>query len=147
MDNIRKVVSAILDKADQLLTTEPARLIGYGAAVVIFLAVQGLGYVKPGLLPPLSFEAAIGDAFAAITTLVILVESIRRFVYSPATYIEDLSDESQAAHEAAHMEEDLAKWAETVRQHQQAKAAAAAAPQPITGIVSDVAPGDKGKSN
>lgn len=115
MNQLRSTVSAILAKVDQLLTSEPARLIGYGAAVVVFLVVQGLGIVKPGLLPPLSFEAAIGDAFAAIATLVILVESIRRFVYSPETYIGDLADESQAAHEAAHLEEDMQKWLDAVR--------------------------------
>jgi hypothetical protein len=115
VNNIRAFVSALLAKVDSFLTTEPARLIGYGAAVVVFLVVQLLGIVKPGLLPALSFEDAIGDAFAAIATLVILVESIRRFVFSPQTYIENLSDEAQAAHEAAHLEEDMQKWLDAVR--------------------------------
>jgi hypothetical protein len=117
---LRATVQSILDKVDQLLTTEPARMIGYGAAVVLFLAVQLIGIVRPGLLPPVSFDAAVGDAFAAIATLVILVESIRRFVFSPQTYIEDLADESDAAHEAAHMEDDLRRWAEAVKAQQDA---------------------------
>ena len=110
MNQLRSLVSAILDKADMFLTTEPARLIGYGAAIVVFLTVQIVGHFKPGVLPQVSFDDAVGMAFAAITTLVILVESIRRFVYAPMTYIEDLSDESAAAHEAAHIEE-------AIRQH------------------------------
>jgi hypothetical protein len=109
VNSIRSFVSALLDKVDLLLTSEPARLIGYGAAVIVYLVARVLadrGYLDVQL----SFDQSIGAAFGAIATLVILVESIRRFVYAPTTYIEDLSDESEAAHELAHMEEDLARW-------------------------------------
>lgn len=122
MQNIRKLIGAILDKADQLLTSEPARMIGYGAAVVVYLAVRVIGELKPGLVPNVGFDEAVGLAFTALASVVILVESIRRFVYSPLTYIEDLSDEAQAAHEAAHIEEDLRRWKEAIEARQAAEA-------------------------
>lgn len=118
VNQLRAFVSALLDKVDQLLTSEPARLIGYGAAVVVYLVARVMadrGYISV----PLSFDQSIGAAFGAIATLVILVESIRRFVYSPLTFIESLSDESQAAHEAAHIEEDLQRWVERIRDEQE----------------------------
>ena len=110
MDSIRTFIMKVLDRADRLLTSEPARMIGYGAAVVVYLVVRALGELKPGLIPAMGFGESVGVAFSALATVVILIESIRRFVYSPLTYIEDLSDESQAAHEAAHLEEDLHRW-------------------------------------
>ena len=116
MNTLRKVALAILDKMDQLLTSEPARLIGYGAAVVVVLTVKAVEFVKPGLLPQVSFDEAVGMAFTASATVVILVESIRRFVYSPLTYIEDLSDESHAAHEAAHLEEETQRFFDRLRE-------------------------------
>lgn len=144
MDNIRKVVSAILDKADQLLTSEPARMIGYGAAVLVYLIIRLVGELKPGLVPQVGFEEAVGMAFSALATVVILVESIRRFVYSPLTYIEDLADESQAAHEAAHLEEDLRRWKEAIAAQQ----AAEAQPQTKTVVVGTAKAGGSGdKSN
>ncbi len=91
MNTLSKTVSVILDRIYQLLTTEPARLIGYGAAVVVFLVAQGLNYVRPGILPVVSFEQSLGLAFSASAMLVVLVESIRRFVYSPATHYADLN--------------------------------------------------------
>ena len=100
MDAIRKV----LDKIDALLTTEPARMIGYGAAVIVFLVVEGIGYIRPGLLPQVSFDTALSLAFAAIAFLVVVVENIRRFVYAPQTYIEDLADEYEAGHDSGHQD-------------------------------------------
>lgn len=128
VNQLRALASKVLAKMDQLLTTEPARVIGYGAAVVVFLAVQGISYFKPGVLPAVTFDEAIGMAFAAISTLVILIESIRRFVFSPQTYIEDIADESEAAHEAAHIEEEAQRFIEGLRAQQ----AAAAQPQTKT---------------
>lgn len=104
-------------------------MIGYAAAVIVVLAAQVIGYIKPGLLPAVSFDEAVGLAFTAIASLVIIVESIRRFVFAPQTYIEDLADESQAAHEAAHIEEDAQRFIENLR------AAQAEAVQPKTQTV------------
>lgn len=115
MDALRKTVLAILDKADQLLTTEPARMIGYGAAIVVYLVARLLTETHV-LNLPLTFDQSLTSAVAALATVVILVESIRRFVYSPQTYIEDIADENKAGHEAAHLEEDLARWHQAVQQ-------------------------------
>jgi hypothetical protein len=75
-----------LDKAEDLLTQrEPARAIGYGAAIVIVgvsLVSNALGFTR---IPAIDLPTAVGDATIAIATVVGLVESIRRFVYSPAT--------------------------------------------------------------
>ena len=110
MNQLRALALAILDKVDQLLTTEPARLIGYGAAVVLTVTVEVLnarGITRFGT--DLTFDQAIGLAFGAIGFTVTVVESIRRFVYAPMTYIEDLSDTAMAAHEDAHFEEELSR--------------------------------------
>lgn len=107
MNQLRTAVSALLDKVSLLLKSEPARAIGYGAAVVIFLVVRVLnqrGYVQ---FAPMSFEDSIVAATAAITVIGTVVESIRKFVYSPQTYIEDLSDEFASGHNLAHFEEEL----------------------------------------
>ena len=141
MNQLIALARKVLDKTDQLLTTEPARLIGYGAAVVVVITAQVLGHIKPGLLPQVGFNEALGLSLSAIAALVTIVESIRRFVYSPLTYIEDLSDEAHAAHEAAHLEEDLRRWTEAV-QAEQAK------PQTQTVTVGSAqADGSSGKAN
>lgn len=105
---LRSTVSAILDKVAALLQSEPARVIGYGAAVVVYLVVAGLnamGITKLG--SGLSFDAAIAITVSSLTFVGLVVEAIRKFVYSPLTYIEDLADENKAGHQAAHMEESL----------------------------------------
>jgi hypothetical protein len=105
---LRATVLSVLDKMEQLLTTEPARLIGYGAAAVVFLSLEVLnakGIINFG--KDMTFEQTVGLAFGAITVLVTVIESIRRFVYSPMTYIEDLSDAWQEGHDEAHAEEAL----------------------------------------
>ena len=96
--------TAILEKARSLLLGNPARAIGYGAAVVIWLVVR-LANELGVQFGELSFEASVAAAFAAITVLVTVIEGIRKFVYSPQTYIEDLADEWQAGHDAAHFEQ------------------------------------------
>ena len=113
MNQLRAFVFALLDKVDVLLTTEPARAIGYGAAVIVFLVVQVLS--SRGVLPAMTFDQSVTLAFSAIASTVIIVESIRRFVYSPMTYIEDIADEAAAAHEAAHIEEEMAAWVAAVQ--------------------------------
>lgn len=111
---LRSTVSAFLDKVSSLLQSEPARLIGYGAAVVIYLAARILA--DKGILDvQLTFDQSITAAVAAIAVLVGIVESIRRFVYSPLTYIEDLADEYASGHEQAHFEEEMKRaFAEAV---------------------------------
>jgi hypothetical protein len=77
--------SDILDKAEGLLKGEPARAIGYGAALVIVgvsLASNALGFTR---IPQVDLPTAVTDATLAIATIVGVIESIRRFVYSPAT--------------------------------------------------------------
>lgn len=148
MNALIALVRKVLDKTDQLLTTEPARLIGYGAAVVVVLAVKAIEFVRPGLIPQVGFNDAVGVAFTAMASLVILVESIRRFVYSPMTYIEDLSDESQFAHEAAHEEEDARRFFDKLRQAAAEDNAAKAAPEVQTVNIGSVNPtGSKGQAN
>lgn len=131
VNKLRSIVESILDKVDALLTTEPVRLIGYSAAAVVFLAAQLIGHFKPGLLPAVTFDEALGLSAAAVTTLVVLVESFRRFVVSPQTYIENLSDEANAAHEAAHIEEEVAYIRRAIRE-QQAQAIEDAQPKTHT---------------
>jgi hypothetical protein len=103
VSNIRAFVSALLAEVDQLLVGEPARAIGYGSAVVIFLAIQvanAAGVTRFGANIP--FEEAVGLAFAAIVTVTTVVESIRRFVYSPQTFIEQLADANADGFAAGH---------------------------------------------
>lgn len=128
VNQLRIFATAVLDRVSILLATEPARLIGYGAAVVVFVVAQVLEQFRPGLLPKLTFESAIAITASAIVFLAIVVENIRRFVYSPMTYIEDLSDESQLSHDAAHMEEDLRRMAEEAVARREAELSAA---QPV----------------
>lgn len=73
----------LLDKVDSLLSGEPARAIGYGAALVIVgvsLASNALGFTR---IPEVSLEGALAAAAIATTTVVTVIEGIRRSVYSP----------------------------------------------------------------
>ena len=70
----------ILDKADSVLKGEPARIIGYGAAVVIYLVAKASGHIADQ-----TPDQALISAGAAITTVVGIIETIRHFVYSPAS--------------------------------------------------------------
>lgn len=76
----------LLDKAEDLLTQrEPARAIGYGAALVIVgvsLASNALGFTR---IPDIDLPTALGLATAGIGTVVAAVEGIRKFVFAPAT--------------------------------------------------------------
>lgn len=107
VNQLRVFITAILDKTSNLLKAEPARAIGYGAAVVLYLVVRVLnakGYVQFGQL---TFEESIVATLAAMTVISGVVESIRRFVFSPQTYIEDLADSYVEGHISAHDEMDL----------------------------------------
>ena len=112
---VRNVSLAILDKVRVLLSTEPARMIGYGAAVVVYLTVRLVGELRPGIFPVIGFDEAVTVTLTALASVLVIVESIRRFVFSPQTYIEDLSDEAEAAHEAAHIEEDARRMVQALR--------------------------------
>ena len=122
---LRELLATVLAKADALLTSEPARMIGYGAAVVVFFTVKLLsdrGYIWTG---PLTFEQSVGYAFAALAVTVSVIESIRRFVYSPQTFIEQLADEWANGHDEAHLEEMLhAHFQSVLDQQNQSKTAA-----------------------
>lgn len=68
---------AFARRVQGLLQGEPVRVIGYGAAVVVWF-VAGISNRIPDLTLDQSLVAATG-AIAAIT------EGLRRLVYSPAT--------------------------------------------------------------
>lgn len=101
-------MKSFLDRLNVLLTTEPARVIGYGAAVVVALVTAFMAE-RGTIAVALTFEQSVGAATGAIAALVIVIESIRRFAYSPMTYIEDLADGVKAAHEQAHAEEEMGR--------------------------------------
>lgn len=143
VQTLRSTIFAFLDKVDALLKGEPVRLILYSAAAVVYATVyvlNAMGVTKFGA--ELSFEAAVALTGAAITLLVLVVERVRMFVFSPMTYIEDLADEAKAAHESAHA-------AEAFSQMNQILAAAKAAQTPKRRIpVGTVkAAGSKDQSN
>lgn len=73
-------ITALLDKVTDVLSGEPARAIGYGGAAIIYVVAKALGQI-----PDVSPEDALVQAGAAIAVVASLVESIRHFVYSPAT--------------------------------------------------------------
>ena len=82
-----KDIASLLERADHLLTGEPARLIGYGATAVVcgvVLISNALGFTKFGSVDPVT---AFGVVTAALTTVVTVIESIRRSVYSPNTVV------------------------------------------------------------
>jgi hypothetical protein len=70
----------ILDKADSILHGEPARIIGYGAAVLIYLVAKASGNIADQ-----TPEQALVSAGAGIVSVVSVIETIRHFVYSKPT--------------------------------------------------------------
>lgn len=78
--------SDILDKAANILTGEPARAIGYGAALIIYLVAKASGQIADQ-----TPDQALISATAGIASVVGVIESIRHFVYSPNT-VNDLRD-------------------------------------------------------
>ena len=67
----------VLDAARELLKGEPLRAIGYGAGVVIFLVTNASGRFED-----VPLDTAITLAAGAATTLIGIIETARRFVYS-----------------------------------------------------------------
>lgn len=84
---IKAKLGAVLDKVRDLLKGEPARLIGYGGAIVIYLVANAFGRI-----PDMTFDQAVSAAVAAIAIIATFVETIRRYVYSPNTVSEILED-------------------------------------------------------
>jgi hypothetical protein len=71
-------LNSVLDSARDLLRGEPARVIGYGSAVVIYIAANLLD-----VLPDVTFDQAIAQGAAVIVTVATVIETIRSLVYSP----------------------------------------------------------------
>lgn len=73
-------MAGLLDKARALLQGEPLRLIGYGAGFVIYFVSWASGSIDD-----IPFETAVTLAIAGAGTLATIIETARRFVYSPAS--------------------------------------------------------------
>lgn len=71
-------IKALADSVSASLSGEPARVIGYGSAVVIYIVAKASGKIAD-----VSFDVAISQAAAAIVLVGGVVETIRRYV-SPA---------------------------------------------------------------
>ena len=80
MQTLLDTARRVLDASRNLLQGEPLRAIGYGAAVVIFLVSNA-----SGRFADVSFDTAITLATTAVATLIGIIETARRYVYSPAT--------------------------------------------------------------
>lgn len=78
--DIKAKLGVVLDKVRDLLKGEPARAIGYGGAVVVYLVANAFGRI-----PDMSFDQAVTLAVSAVALLAGFVETIRRYVYSPNT--------------------------------------------------------------
>ena len=74
------LLTGLLDKVEGILQGEPARAIGYGGAAIIYLVAKAVGAI-----PDQTPEQALVEAGSAIAVVASFVESIRHFVYSPAT--------------------------------------------------------------
>ena len=68
-------IKSTLARVSDALKGEPARVIGYGSAVVIYLVANVVGAI-----PDVTFDNAILSGAAAITVVASVVESIRHFV-------------------------------------------------------------------
>lgn len=75
-------LSDLLAKASDLLKGEPARVIGYGAAVIVYIAAKALN-----VIPDQSFDQSIALTVSAIALVGTVVESIRHLV-TPAAAAE-----------------------------------------------------------
>lgn len=72
-------MSNILDSIQSLLVGEPARVIGYGAAVVIYIVA------KATVLPDQTLDQSLALAAGILVSIGSIIEPIRHFVYSPAS--------------------------------------------------------------
>lgn len=80
MESILNAVRSLLDVLGRLLSGEPARLIGYGAAVIVYIVAR-----VSKTLPDVSLDQALIQVAAVIALAASVVETIRHYVYSPAT--------------------------------------------------------------
>lgn len=85
--DIKAKLGAVLDKVRDLLKGEPARAIGYGGAVVVYLVAAAFGRI-----PDVTFDQAVTMAVTALAIVASFVETIRRYVYSPNTVSEIIED-------------------------------------------------------
>lgn len=86
-----------LDKVQHLLSGEPLRAIVYGGAVIIYVVAKAFA-----VIPDQSVDEALVTAGAAAALLATLVETARRYVYSPNTVeaiIADILNASKGAQE------------------------------------------------
>lgn len=87
MSTVLDAARRVLDSARNLLSGEPLRAIGYGSSVVIYLVANA-----SGRFADLSFDEAINLSLLAVSTVVGVIETARRFVYSPNT-VSDIVEE------------------------------------------------------
>lgn len=73
-------VNSILDKVLSIANGEPARVIGYGGAAIVYLVAKFSGSIED-----VTPEAALLQVGSALALIVTFVESIRRLVFSPNT--------------------------------------------------------------
>jgi len=73
-------INNVLDKVEDIINGEPARVIGYGGAVIIYLVAKAVRFI-----PDQTPEMALTQAGSALLFVGTLVESIRHSVYSPNT--------------------------------------------------------------
>lgn len=69
-----------LDKVRGLLQGETLRAIGYGAGVIVYLVAK-----FSGKIPDVPFDQAIIQAGGAAALVITVLETIRKYVFSPAT--------------------------------------------------------------
>lgn len=77
---------SVLNTVSDILKGEPARAIGYGGAAVLYVVAK-----LSGNIPDVTPEEALTQAAGFLAIVASFVESIRHFVYSPAT-VEALTD-------------------------------------------------------
>lgn len=79
-DPVEAWLRGIVDQVEKLLQGETARVIGYGAGIVIYLVAKAVQAI-----PDMPFDQAVLQAGAAATMVISIVEAIRHYVFSPAT--------------------------------------------------------------
>lgn len=68
-------ITDILNKARDVLSGEPARAIGYGAAVIVYLVARASGSIED-----IPLDEAIVLTAGYVATVAAVIESIRRLV-------------------------------------------------------------------
>lgn len=91
MNKVFDQVNALLAPVQDILTGEPARAIGYGAAAIIYVVAKLVGAI-----PDQTPDQALASATAGIAVVVSVVESIRHYVYSPNT-VQQLTPQGMSA--------------------------------------------------